>query len=231
MDVCSLTKNECLESLSDKYAAVLIDTCAFESLEDSNIYGDSGNFHFSDSRRWNIRQGILDRRWDFLYNFAQMIETKKNFYLTLPILQEFLGPDTRLYTQALSEVSSQVLPVAGRYHNSVRSFTKKKRSFVDFVWKQNASLIFTSNESDEYFSLLSESKFILDILNLSNTDYDFLLSAAAISSDRGSTAIISNDFPILYAWKELCSRKPELSERLHFYLHTSPFSFEKAFSS
>ena len=67
--------------------------------------------------------------------------------------------------------------------------------------------------------------------NLSEADYDFLINGAVLSKTRGKTAILSNDFPLLYSYRDLVSKERLSTERYGFFIRQKKEFFQKAYNN
>ena len=120
--------------------------------------------------------------------------------------------------QLFREFSKNTSYVVSRGKDLI-SLLKDEDLLINLTQKERISYGFFS-KTFEYLIYKKEYE-------LSAIDLSLIITGAVLAKSRGKTALVSNDFPILKAWRSVLSRNPGLKEIFDFYIRTTFEDFVK----
>jgi len=77
--------------------------------------------------------------------------------------------------------------------------------------------------SDKHYTLMRKK-------GIGPNDYDLLISELTSAVKRGPTCIISNDFPLLYSWRDILKIEGKNPSQLGFFIRKDFNGFDRAYS-
>lgn len=203
------TELNSLEKISLKYSLVLIDTCALK-----NFLPFKGV------------ESSLEDDGEFIHLLENYLENRRNFYVTSRVLNEYRSLICDCYffknnpRKGNNEEELQQL-----FFKKIEENEQKKNIILSF--KENNRILNLVKDKREIYNSLYEKYFsIAEEKGLSETDFDLFLSGAVLSKSRRGSAIISNDFGIVYVWNNFLKQEKTNLNEFGFIIRRGANHFE-----
>lgn len=217
MDIKEKIELESLEKVVKDYDYFLIDNCAFQEVIYNTYFPKSLNGKF---KRSQLRKKSIEF-WKKNLGFY------KNFYTTSKVIEEMRGVRHYDYKGSINKYllkknHHRILQL----QRSIRDTNKEKNRLI-MLLEENRVLVLNLEEQGIYPYFYNLSHNLKNYYKLSETDFDLLISGRVLSKTRGPSAIISNDFGIVKAWKSLLNKKEFSIESLGFFVRQKLTSFRR----
>ena len=203
------TRIKTLEEIGKRYPFILVDNSSlnwssFERIE-TNLLDFERKMSISEER---IKSAIL---------FKEFLEGGKNFYITQLILREYDRSAYYPYSKKIKNRknnSKKNLELHRKRREESKEIGKLARSFGE-----NCRILELNEDERKLYDKMSRKySFLKRKRDISEADFDFLISGAVVSRTRDLTSLISNDFGIFYSWMELLRREKLTPEKLGFFI-------------
>ncbi len=209
-----------LKRINEQYPIILIDTSAISTYLSSNP--NNGN----EKEKTNInRLGISSAEFVIKY-----LQRGGNIFITPNIEEENCPKSKYKFKKSIKKMDRAPKKQRKNLLNlqrSIRESIKIKKKMINLFEKKGKVLDLTQTE--EYQELYSRYNFLLTHFKLSETDSDILISSVLLSRSN-NTALVTNDFKIFYAGKNLCVNEKIERTNLEFFVR-KPFFKLKPFGS
>lgn len=215
-----------LDHLVTSNTAVILDSSAMSHLNSP----DSNPLHNKSDKGIKIQNKSITK-------LIELSEEVDNIYITLGVCEELI-PQSLI--RCLEVTTQHIGSIIGKDAKHQQARTRKKRrnyirikrkreEIMEFLESRGRVLDFSDKE--EYEKIDINCRKIKEYCNLSDVDWDFLISGILLSRQKSPVCLVSNDFGILEAYK-LCLECGLFQERdLTFYFRTSFQSYDKAILS
>ena len=216
-----------LDDICKKFEFVLLDSSAIINCLDSNKteHNESSKLIY----RINHKK-TEEASYTF---FNKYLKKTKNLFVTNLIVEELKCNAGNSIREVLSKYGwLKINKKEKTYFKEVCSTDKTRKNLVKSL--QNGKIIKLNEYETNIYNSFSENKTNLWLKsenNLSEADYDFLINGAVLSKTRGKTAILSNDFPLLYSYRDLVSKERLSTERYGFFIRQKKEFFQKAYNN
>ena len=163
--------------------------------------------------------------------FNKYIKRTKNLFVTDLILEELKYENNNSIREVLSKYDwLKIRKKEEIYFKEIRSAEKMKKNLVK-SFQDKKIINFDSNENIEYSRYFKRNFYLKGKYTLSDADYDLLITGAVLSALRGKTAVLSNDFPLLYSYKSLISKEKLSTEKYGFFIRQKKEFFQRAYNN
>lgn len=217
-------RTKSLENISANYKCVLIDNCSFqgicnyeipksimENLENYLINIGSHDFQPQDIE-------YLEKLKDYLIQkkaiefWRENIGNYKNCYTIQEVIREMEGVDSYNYKKRIRRQTVKKVPHLLKLRRTIKEVNKERNHLIECLETEGRISELKGEEKNLYYRFYKKHKGLEVRYGLHNADFPLLIHAVAKAQIRGSSAIISNDFGIAGAWKNL-SKKEGFSKR------------------
>lgn len=206
-------KQRSLQGVTLEYPMTLFDTSAlFEAMNGRRNKGDTSHL---------AKILVSERIFDSTVFLKSFLEQGGVFYITPRVLEEY-KPRTLKEVDPSSGLAYELFIEKQKEHQGIGEFIEK----LEF----EGMVLQLSNEEMEYHSFFHRkySNF-MDREGLSETDLDLLIFGGIISKIRRKpTCLVSNDFPMLYSWKDFVRSEKIAPENFGFFVRVDADIFERA---
>lgn len=224
-------KYETFRGLTEEYKFVLPDSCAWISRRYRNH-----NIRLVDCiNRDNLEKvsGMVNDKKSFFENILYSLESDGVVHFSEGVFRELSdSSDIHFDYKRIRELNRErfvKIQLWGDYLGLLRNIRSTYREARKIVrkFKEAGKVICLTEQENKIYQYLGKrySNFKKGDSGLSEADFQLLLDGAVISLKRGPTAIISNDFGILRAWKYLCIRENLDSTKYTFYIRIDNDSY------
>lgn len=206
-----------LENLASAEYPVLLDTSVLLS------------YYTSNHNPITLSEKLVEakERYDFFVLIQNYVKKESNFYITPLVLAELQNGFGHSFKKSIKE--------SGSCKN--RELLKLHRQRRD-KFKQQGRLYNTFQENNKIFQLEKEEKILYDLIytrniglkkkyQLSETNFDFLVSGAVLAEEGKTIALVSNKRGIFYARKDILEKKDFLFKRFKFFIRKDFLDFIK----
>jgi len=186
-----------LEEICDEFDYIVWDTCALMSpLEIQN----------KSSNKSKQRIKLRESKEDSYTLINKYFKSKGNCFVPELVVQEVEDITISPIRETLVKYDNLKLSKNDyRYYKKICATRKARKALLTTLKKR--IIVFNKDEKREYCSLYENNKDLLEkryILNgqekkLGPKDYEIVISAFIFGRERGKTALLSNDHPLLYA--------------------------------
>ena len=161
-------------------------------------------------------------------SFNKYVKRTKNLFVTNLVLEELKYEEEKSIREILSKYDYvKIKKKENEYFGTICSAKKTKKKLVK-SFQDKKIINFNSNENTEYSRYFKRNFYLKGKYTLSDADYDLLITGAVLSALRGKTAVLSNDFPLLYSYKSLISKEKLSTEKYSFFIRSKKEFFQKA---
>ena len=202
------TRRRTLEEISERYPFILVDTSTLSWSSFGNIKTGldfEGIMSISEDK---IKSAIF---------FKEFLEGGKNFYVTQFILREYDHTSHYPYSKIIKKrknISRKGLELYRKKREESREIGKLVRAF-----EENGGILELDEDERKLYGQMSRKySFLKRKRDISEADYDFLISGVVVSMKRDLTSLVSNDFKILYSWIDLLKKEKLTPEQLGFFI-------------
>ncbi len=208
-----------LDDLCKEFQILLLDTSAIVSPLDREFKGN----------RLIDRINLKKAEGASSVFFNKCLKEKGVFYITQKVFDECYREENPPIREALAKYENMKLSKKEKkYFGSICSLKKERSSLLKSFKKYKKIINLDNPESKRYqevfrrnFSLKSKNK-------LSDVDYDLLITGAVLSQTRGETAVLSNDFPLLYSYNALVNKEKIDFVNYGFFIRIKQKHFSRA---
>jgi len=198
-----------LGEISERYPFILVDTStlSWSSIED--IETSPSDFE--------IRMALPEEKMRSAMFFKEFLEGGKNFYVTPLILRQYDHNTHYPYGKIIKNrknLSRKGLELYRKRRETSREIGKLVRAFEGM----GGILEFDEDERRLYGKMSSKYSFLKKRRDISEANFDFLISGVVVSMKRGLTSLLSNNFLIFYSWIDLLKKEKLTPEQLGFFV-------------
>ena len=212
-------KNICtLEDIASEYSVVLIDTCVL-----SITFGKS-------PQNPEEKKDELMENYEFRKEMMRGLEMGFPIFITKLVYEEYLNKPHYDYKEALKVIdrrkgkNSKLLKKVAR---QIRDAEREERKFMNMFKDMESILKFDGNEKDSYDQFYEKYLMLKEERDLSEADYDILISGIVVGQTRGFPTILSNDFGIVNAWRDFKRMRRINSYHFGFFIRQNNYEFER----
>lgn len=185
-----------LEELTHEYFFILLDTSAMSE----------GLKYMGDFLTYKEKREMMEDEHIFRNLLMDCIERKDSCWITSKVCGEYSEISSYPYMRAIrrrgSHSDREVLYIL----RERKYYCKEIRKLIE-MFSEYGRILGLNKLNDEeqksYHILSDEHTELQEKYKLSDTDSDFLTLGAVLSQKRGPTALVSNDFGIFRAWRDL----------------------------
>lgn len=112
-------------------------------------------------------------------------------------------------------------------YKEICSEKKEWKKLIKVFNKKGRIVHQTEKEKERWDFLYNKYAIAKSKYNLSEVDYDLLITGAVLSNSRGKTAILSNDFPLYYAYSKLIKHENLDPSKYGFFIRIKKEFFSK----
>jgi len=160
--------------------------------------------------------------------FRKYFNKENNFLITSLIFDELDYKENFSIRETLAKYDFLTISEKEKeYYRESCAYKKEINKLLKIIKKKEKILNFNQYEKKEYFCSFERNFYLKKRHNLSDPDYDMLISGAVLSKLRGKTAILSNDFPLLCSYKSLVYEEKLNTENYGFFLRPKKEFFKK----
>ncbi len=208
------------QTLVKLYDFVLVDNCALNALPPRQE---------KFNREINIR--LEKDKFDFMYALIGSIHEGRGIYFTPGIFREIEEANKDPYINRVCYKNKKKGKTRQRYDlaRAIQAEDDKQRHLAEEVKKYNRVLMLDEEELFLYAKLMDDYYFIKNRKDLSEADLQFLLCGEVLSRTRGRTALVSNDFDILFSWLDVMKHSGLTPDRFGFFIRKYFPHFEGVF--
>ena len=168
--------------------------------------------------------------------FRKYINKKNNFLMTDLVFNELNYNNDHNNNSSIRGILSKYdfLKISKKeheYYHEVCSHEKEKNKLLKTIKKNGKILNFNQDEKERYANYFERNFYLKSKNNLSDPDYDLLISGAVLCAKRGNTALLSNDFPLLYSYKSLIFKEKLCKEQYGFFIRPKRKFFQEAYNN
>lgn len=214
-----------LGSISSNYNVILIDNCAFHQI----LNGKDKLSMKSIEDKLNDRIFIKDS----LKFWKENIPIYGNIYTTLKVVEEMENVQSYNYGKSIKkDCRNKRKPNLLNLRRATKNLNTERNLLIRALEEEQKILKFNKKEQDLYNRFYEKHlKLHEDYLKSDNcdgvVDYDLLISGGVMAKLQGSSAIISNDFGIVSAWRDFLKREKLSNKKFGFFLRTGLEIFKK----
>ncbi|MCH8945682.1 MAG: hypothetical protein IIA85_02055 [Nanoarchaeota archaeon] len=201
------TRIKTLEEISERYGFILVDNSSL-------CWTSLGNIETS-LLDFEGRISLSEEGKKSTIFFKKFLEEGKNFYVTPSILKEY---DTYYPYNKIIKNRKNTSKKCLEMYRKRREESKERRKLIRVLKENYGILEFDGNEKKLYDEMSRKYSFLKRKKNISEADFDFLISGAVVSMKRNLTSLISNDFGIFYSWRELLKKEKLTPKQLGFFV-------------
>ncbi len=192
-----------LDDLCEEFNILLVDTCALVRPLDDESKGDK----LID----RIRSKKIEEDSSVFFN--KCLE-KGVLFLTKEIFKECYREETPPIREVLSKYDNMKISKKEReYFNSVCSLRKERRKLLNSFKREKKIIILDNSEKEKYNEMFTRNLYLMkktygkEKKKIGYVDYNLLIISAVLSMIRTKTAVLSNDFPLLYSYQALLTNE------------------------
>lgn len=212
------TRIKTLEEISEKYPFILVDTSSLTWASFKNIETSLLDFEGTMSIPVEIGKSAIF--------FKEFLEGGKNFYVTQFILREYNHSAYYPYNKIIKKYKN-ISKKSLELYRKKREVSKEVGKLVRAFEENYGILELDENERKLYGKMSRKYSFLKRKRDISEADFDFLISGFVLSRTRDLTSLISNDFGIFYSWIDLLKREKLTPETLGFFVRIDFNSFKR----
>lgn len=212
---------ETLDSIISNYNFIFLDNSALNSLELGKGI---------ELKKFIKRYEYYKDQNDFVTFLVKNFNIL-NFYLPILMFEEIQSAANNHfpYKEIIKKSGGKISRIGLENNRLIRDTIKKRKRFLDRLKNEERVFSFNGVEKNLYKELYNNYLNIQKYHGLSESDYDFLISGTVVSLKKGTTALLSNDFHILYAWKIILEDRKISNEQLGFFIRKKYLNFERGF--
>jgi len=205
-----------------EYPITIIDTSSLFQLLDRHPEENDGSYEAQIS--------LSQRIFDSAIFYKEFLESGGKFYITPKVLREYKTPGDYVFRireriARGEHLSEQELNLFYKREED----SQERMKLVEMLESKGMVLKLTKAELEEHASFCRKYDYFKSKEEIKDVDFDLLISAAVVSKMRKPhTCLISNDFGILYSWKDLRREEETRPERFGFFLRKEFDVFERA---
>jgi len=209
-----------LEEICEEFEFILVDTSALiKSLEEKS----STSLKLIDkisSKKSEICSSVF---------FNKYMKNKGIFYLTELVSKEFEVPENITIEEAFPKTNrSKPSKKEKKYFGDICCALKERRNLSKSFKKYNKIIVLENGEKEKYNELYRKTNHLKKRRRLSEVNFDLLITGAVLSISRGNTTILSNNFPLLYAYQSLVKNEKFDPFKYGFFIRTKVDFFSRA---
>ena len=191
-----------LDDICEEFNILLVDTSALIRPLDDGIRGAK----LIDRIKSKKTEG------DSSIFFNKYLE-KGSFFLTKEVFEEYCGEETPPIREVLSKYDHLKISKKEReYFKNVCSVRKEKIKLLNSFKKKKKIICLDNSEEEKYNEMFKRNLYLKERTykekkKIGDVDYNLLIIGAVLSMTRTKTAVLSNDFPLLYSYQALLTNE------------------------
>ncbi len=208
-----------LEDITSEYSVAIVDTCVL-----------SRSFGKDVAQNPEKKRDELIENHEFRKEMMRCLEIGFPIFITELVYEEYLNKPHYDYKKALKKIDrrkdrdSKLLKKVAR---QIRDAEREERKLISMFKDMESILKFDENEKDLYDTLYEKYLTFKGEQDLSEADYDILISGIVTGQTRGFPAILSNDSGIINAWRDFKNREGINSQQFGFFIRQNNYEFER----
>lgn len=212
-----------LDEICKNFQIILLDTSAI-----NNFLGCKGAHSIKLKERTNY---VIEEKNSAIF-FRKYFNKKNNFLITNLVFNE-LNCNRPLYIrEILSKYDSlKISKKEYQHYHEVCSHRKEKIKLLKLIKKKKKIINFDQDEKIEYANYFEKNFYLKRRNHLSDSNYDLLISWLVLSLNRGNTALLSNNFPLLYSYQTLIYKEKLNLEKEGFFIRSKREFFKKTYNN
>ena len=190
-----------------KYSVILIDTSAL-----CNCLGNKQNLT-------SIEEKSIACEESYKCTSVLRDYLNKGFpcFTTFPVLEEFQARDHYNYKKVIKKSGHQQNRKFLDFSRKIRDAQKEQRKLIITFQEKDRILKLKENEQILYNTFDKNYTMLKEQYNLSDVDFDLLISGAVISQTRESSVLVSNDMRGIFpAWRYILRKGKITFKRFGF---------------
>lgn len=178
----------------------------------------------------NGKNIVLEKDHQFRVELMKYLKGDMPIFITSLVSEEYLSGKHYSYKNAIKKLDSR-----GVKNRREQMETNRK---IDAAQKEEKKLINTFEENERILKLNEKERSLYrnfyerypDVQNmyeLSETDFDLLISGAVLAQTRNFCALLSNDFGIVKGWGYFLKKEKLNIKQFGFFVREDGFKFER----
>lgn len=213
-----------LDKICNDFKIILLDTCVLNGFLEC--------YNLARSAKLKDRINSQKEEKNSYIFFRRGLNQEKTFLITNFIFNELNCEENLSIRETLLKYDFlKISKKEYEYYHEICSRKKEKNKLLKIIKKKRKILNFSPDENIEYANYFERNFYLKSKNNLSEPDYDLLISGAVLSVSRGNTAILSNDFPLLYSYQSLIYGEKLSAEKFGFFIRPKREFFQKAYTN
>lgn len=220
MEKGNIKKLEEIAESSDE-RIFLLDTCALVSPLGAEIR-DLNHERIKDKTQ------VLQKNEYFMKEMRNYLEEGKRFFVTDLVLGELECSGNYSYCKTVKNSNGAVDRRLLFLRKKIKDQEKERKKLTGSLRKnENVLKVSETPERIYYDYLFGRYEGLSRRYLLSDADFDFVLTGAALALAKKNVALISNDYKSMYAWNEIVVEEGIDEKILNFFTRVGFFDFEK----
>ena len=219
-----------LDQVTGHYSKILVDTSFLRPLG----YNECRNYvkfklrDFDESNRV-VEKEVVSDRIEIAKTICYYLESGDgHYYFTKGVLEEIATSERNFnYKKIVRFAGGNCSKNKQDFLMLLQELKKAKSKLIRLV--QEKEKVVSEEDIKEYQSILYNHRDLFDEFKLSEVDADLLAKAIYLVSERNKTAICSNDFGLLNAWKSFCLKNQMTQNSFGFFLRMAHQDLEMGF--
>ncbi len=166
--------------------------------------------------------------------FNKYVKDKGIFFLTEKIYKEFYCPENITLEEVFPKINrSKISKKELKYFSEICSGVQEKRNLLKSFKKYKKIITLDDFEKEKYNEIFTRNLYLKkkaygpEGKKTGDNDDDLLIHGAVLSITRDKTAILSNDFPLLYAYRDLLNKEKISPVNYGFFIRIKPNFFSR----
>ena len=210
-----------LEEVSQEYPIILVDTCALNQPL---------------TRSASIE--IAENSAIFFKNFSE----GGGIYVTKKILKEYTIPDKEIekiqrqkrsrikYSRNNTYKSRSKKIGDGEVQRGFKKMMVEKKNLDRHLKRSHRVIKLSEDEIERYEMFYGKYSYLNKKVEMHSKAYDLLISGLVVSQTRSPACLVSNDFSLLYSWKNLLMNSKIDPSYFGFFIRKKIEGFQRAYT-
>lgn len=169
----------------------------------------------------------IEKHYNFFSLMQNYIGKGSNFYITPLISEELQAGHSYSLKKNIKRMGFCRNRELLKLHRKEREGYKKQRRLVETFRDNNKILELREGEKIFYQIFYNRYIELKEKYNLSEADFDFLISGMTLARARCSVTLVSNDLGIFHARGDIWKEKTRWPKKLKFFVRRDFLDFEK----
>lgn len=206
-----------LDSLALKEYPVLLDTSAL-----LDYYTQARNPETSTEKFAKAKEG-----YDFFVLMKNYVQNGNNFYITSLVSNELQNGYSPPFKKGIKKIGGCKNRETLILHRKRREVAKARRALDRTFQESDKILKFGKDEQSLYDLLYKRNIGLKEKYELSESDFDLLISGGVLAKTGKTIALVSNDLGIFRARKEILNREKLWPNKFKFFIREYFLDYKK----